>query len=411
MRFKLFIFLLLIAVLLSGGGAFYVGYQRGVENPKEITIEGLTNIGDEDVKADFGIFWEAWEKIKTEHIEGEKADEQKMVYGAVSGMVDSLEDPNTVFLPPEDSKKFNEDISGSFGGIGAEIGIRDNQLIVVAPLKNSPAERAGLKSGDKILKVDDKVTGGIDVNEAVKIIRGPVGKEVVLTILREDWKNSQDITIVREVIKIPTLDLEIVDGDLAHLQLYSFNESALPGFYKAILEAITANAQGLILDLRNNPGGFLEVAVNLAGWFLDRGKIVVTEEFRSGDKKVFRANGNEALKEAAVVILVNKGSASASEILAGALRDHKEYPLIGEKTFGKGTVQELHELRDKSSLKITVAHWLLPKGELIEKNGLEPDYEIKLTEEDIKAEKDPQLEKAIEVLRKEILEKLEIGNQ
>lgn len=392
----------LLAAAILGGAAFYFGYQNGIRNPREVVIKGITNIGDEDVKADFSIFWEAWQKIRDEHIEGAKADEKKMVYGAVSGMVDSLKDPNTIFLPPDDSKKFNEDISGAFGGIGAEIGIRNEQLVIVAPLKDTPAERAGLKSGDKILKIGEKVTIGLDVNEAVKLIRGPVGEKVVLTILRADTENPKEVTIVREIIKIPTLDVEIKDGNLAHVKLHSFNENAPYEFYKAVIKAASYGAQGIILDLRNNPGGFLEVAVNIAGWFLDRGATVVAEEFKSGEKKIFRANGNGALKDVPTVILVNGGSASASEILAGALRDHLGIKLVGEKTFGKGTVQELYELRDSSALKITIAHWLLPGGQLIEKNGLMPDIEIKLTEKDIEGKKDPQLDKAIEVLRQEI---------
>lgn len=405
MKFKIYLLILTIAF---AAGAFYLGYKAGVRNPNEIIVRGITNIGDDDVKADFGIFWETLQKIRELHIDGANIDEKKLVYGAVSGMVNSLGDPNTIFLPPDDSKKFSEDISGSFGGIGAEIGMRNEQLIVIAPLKDSPAERAGLRSGDKILKVDDEVTGGLNVIEAVKLIRGPVGEKVILTVFREDWEAPKDITIIREVIKIPTLDLKFVDGDLAHIKLHSFNESAAREFHEAIVKAISKNAQGLILDLRNDPGGFLEVAVHLAGWFLDRGTVVVTEEFRSGEKKVFRTSGNEALKDAAVVILVNGGSASASEILAGALRDHKKIKLIGEKTFGKGTVQQLEELRGGASLKVTVAHWLLPSGLIIEKNGLKPDIEVKLTEEDVKAQKDPQLSKAIEVLRSEIAQKIGI---
>ncbi|MDP2695987.1 MAG: S41 family peptidase [bacterium] len=392
--------LILIAAILVGG-SFYAGYQRGTQSPEQFIVKGITNIGDDDVEADFGIFWETWKKIISEHIDGADIDDKSLVYGATRGLVNSLDDQNSVFFPPMDSKKFNEDISGSFGGIGAEIGIRNSQLIIVAPLKNSPAERAGLRSGDKILQVDDEPTDGLDVMEAVKIIRGLVGDEVVLTIMRDSWSGPKEIAIVREVIKIPTLDLDIVDG-LAHVRLYSFNEVASNEFRQAILESVFAGAQGIILDLRNNPGGFLEVAVDIAGWFLNRGDVVVTEEFRSGDKEVFRASGNISLEDATVVILVNGGSASASEILAGALRDHKGYKLVGEKTFGKGTVQQVFPLRDGSSVKLTVAHWLLPSGKLIEKNGLEPDFMVEFSEKDVELKNDPQLDKAKEVLREEI---------
>lgn len=405
MPLKRIILLVGIIVLISGG-AFYIGYQNGINKPKEIIVSGVANITDEKSPIDFGIFWEVWDKLKNQHIYGEKTENQKMIYGAVSGLVNSLGDPNTIFFPPADSKKFVEDISGEFGGIGAEIDIRDEQLVIVAPLKSTPAERAGLKGGDKILAINNEPTANlIDVNEAVKKIRGPVGKDVILTILRNGWGKPKDIPITREIIQIPTLEWEMKDGKIAYIKLYSFNEKASFAFYNAIVEAALQGADGIILDLRNDPGGFLEVAVNLAGWWLDKGAVVTTEEFRSGEKKNFLASGNSALKDAPTVVLVNKGSASASEILAGALRDHLSIKLIGEKTYGKGTVQELQDLKDGSSLKITIAHWRLPKGDIIEKNGLNPDIEIKLKEEDFKAKKDPQLDKAIEILKEEIAKK------
>src|SRR3989338_3093857 len=392
----------MIAALLSGG-FYYFGYKTGVQQSKTIIIEEARNIETpEKIGVDFSVFWQAWEKLKEEHVSGAEAKNQDLVYGAISGMVDSLKDPNTNFFPPEDSKKFEEDVNGSFGGIGAEIGIRDDQLVIVAPLKGSPAERAGLKSGDKILKVDDKVTAGMKVNDAVKIIRGEIGAKVVLMISRKDWENPKDISIVRETIIIPTVDWEMKEGNLAHIKLYNFSENAPLAFYKAGLEALLNGAQGVILDLRNDPGGFLEVAVHLAGWFLEKGSTVVAEEFRSGNNRTFAAQGNEALKDLPVVVIINQGSASASEILAGALRDNRGVKLIGEKSFGKGTVQELFRLKDDSSIKITVARWLLPNGQVIDENGLQPDYEVKLTEEDAKAGKDPQLEKAIEVLKAEL---------
>ena len=392
--------IILIALTAAvAGGAFYFGYQKGTFNPKEVTVKGVTNVGDEDVKADFGVFWQVWNKIKTEHINGENAEEKDLVYGAISGMVDSLKDPNTVFFPPEDAKKFEEDVSGSFGGIGAEIGIRNDQLVIIAPLKNTPAEKAGLKSNDKILLIDKTPTTGLNVNEAVKLIRGEIGASITLTILRNGWEEPKEFTIIRETITVPTLDWESKDGQIALIKLYGFNENAPYLFYKAALQTLLNESKGIILDLRNNPGGFLEVSVDIAGWFLDRGTVVVTERFRSGNEIIFRSRGNAALKNLPMVILVNQGSASASEILAGALRDHREIKLIGEKSFGKGSVQELQDLKDGSSLKITVANWILPKGQIIDKTGLAPDYEAKITEEDVSAGRDPQLDKALEVLK------------
>ena len=393
----------LLAFFIIGGGGYYIGFQQGAEQPKIITVRGVGNLEpDQQVTADFGVFWEAWQKLRDNHVRGGEATDQAFIYGAISGLTDSLKDPNTVFFPPADSKKFEEDVIGEFGGIGAEIGIRNDQLVIVAPLENSPAEKAGLKAGDKILAIDGKNTAGLGVDEAVRKIRGEINTKVTLTILRNGESRSQDITIIRRKIEVPTLKLDVLDGNIAHLKLFSFNQNAPFLFYRSVLTILLGKADGIVLDLRNNPGGFLEVAVNLAGWFLDKGQVVVTEKFRSGEEIVFRADGAAALKKIPLVILINKGSASASEILAGALRDHYGVKLVGEKSFGKGTVQELFALKDDSKLKITVANWLLPKGQTIEENGLTPDFEVKLTEEDIENKKDPQLEKALEVLKQEI---------
>ena len=393
------IVLLVIGAVIISVGFFYLGYSKGVLYPKEIIVRGIDNLEEDEINVNFGIFWQVWDKIKKDYIDGESAKDQDLVYGAVGGMVDALKDPNTVFFPPEDAKKFEEDVSGSFGGIGAEIGIRNEQLVIIAPLKDSPAERSSLKSNDKILLIDKTPTTGLDVNEAVKIIRGEIGTKVTLAILRNGWSEPKDFTITRETIKVPTLDFTMTDDQIAHLQLYSFNENANYLFYQAALKTLTGDARGMGLDLRNNPGGYLEVAVDLASWFIDRGKLVVSEKFRSGAETAFRANGNGALKNLPIVVLVNQGSASASEILAGALRDQRGAKLVGEKTFGKGSVQEVMPLADNSSLKVTIAHWVLPSGQIIDKTGLAPDFEVKLTDEDREAERDPQLDKALEVLR------------
>lgn len=388
-----------LAAILLVGGALYAGFRLGQQDPKVITVKNITNVDDPEVKADFGLFWQVWDKLREQHIDGDKVSEKDLVYGAVAGLVEALGDPHTVFFPPEDAKKFEEDVSGSFGGIGAEIGVKDDQLVVISPLKDSPAENAGLLPKDKIIKINDEFTGDINVSDAVKKIRGEIGTTVVLTILRNGWEEPKDFSIIRDEIRVPTVDWEIKEGDVLHLQLYAFNENAPTAFYKAIVGASLKGANGIVLDLRNNPGGYLEVAVNIAGWFLPRGSLVAIEEFRSGERLEFKASGNEALKDIPMVILVNGGSASASEILAGALKDLRNIQLIGEKTFGKGTVQELQTLKDRSSLKITIARWLTPKGYAIEKDGLAPDYEVKLTPEDVKVDKDPQLDKAIEILK------------
>ncbi|MDP1718831.1 MAG: S41 family peptidase [bacterium] len=392
--------LAVVAILLVGG-SLYSGYRIGQQDPKEITVKSITNIDDPNVSADFGVFWQVWEKLKEQHIEGATLKDKDMVYGAVAGLVDSLKDPYTVFFPPVEAKKFEQDVSGHFGGIGAEIGSKDGQLMVIAPVKDSPAELAGLKPKDKILKVDDTVVEKMDVNNAVTLIRGEIGTRVVLTIMRDGWKASQQFTITRAEIKTPTLDWSMVGGDLLHIKLYAFNENASSLFYRAIVDGAAKGANGIILDLRNDPGGYLEVAVNLAGWFVPRGTVITTEASRNGNDRLFRTSGNGALEKVPVVVLINGGSASASEILAGALRDINGSKLVGEKSFGKGTVQEVQNLKDGSSLKITVGKWLLPKGSAINKTGLTPDVEVKWTEEDYKKnpDNDPQLNKAVEVLK------------
>ena len=395
--------LIFLAVAGASTGGYYLGYQTGLDETRNITIEGLTGAETpEGISADFGIFWEAWDTIKKAYIRGGELDDQKLIYGAIRGLTEALDDPNTVFLSPEDSEKFSEDIQGSFGGIGAEIDVRDGQLIVVAPLKNTPAERAGLKSGDQILEIDGRPTEELTVDEAVKLIRGELGTTVTLTIGREEWNEPNEISIVRENIQIPTVEWEMKEGNIIYLKLYSFTANAPQAFYQAVLQGLQARGKGMVLDLRNNPGGYLDVSVNLAGWFLDRGDVVVIERFSSGEEKVFRARGNEALANFPVVVLVNEGSASASEILAGSLRINRDTELVGEKSFGKGTVQELEELSDGSTLKVTIANWLLADGTLIEGNGLEPDYPIPLTGEDTQSGRDPQLERAIELVKQEI---------
>lgn len=393
------------AVFVLVAGAFYFGLDIGRQQPEIILVQGVINLeeSNED-QIDFNNFWKTWNIIKSKYVDVDEIDNQNLVYGAISGLIKSLDDPNSNFMRPSDAKRFGEDISGEFSGIGAEIGIRNDQLKIIAPLKDTPADQAGLRSGDKILKVDDTLTNNLNINEAVKIIRGEMGTTVVLTILRNGWEKPKEIPIIRDVIQIPTIDWEMKENGIAYIHLYNFYENAPFLFYKASVEIAFKGAKGIILDLRDNPGGYLNGAVNIAGWFFEPGTTVVSEEFRSNgeDKRVFEASGNGFFTDTPVVVLINQGSASASEILAGALRDNREVKLVGKHSFGKGTVQEIHNLNDGSMVKITVAHWVLPNGQIIEDNGLTPDYEIDLTDEDIEADRDPQLDKAIQLLSEEL---------
>ncbi len=389
-----------VAALFLGG--LFAGWKIGRKFPENITVSGVTNFGEgKPAGVDFGTFWQAWKEIDSTYLNSQSVDSKHRMYGAIKGLIGSLGDPYSEFFNPEDGAKFGEDIQGSFGGVGAELGAKSSQIVVVSPLKGSPASRAGIEPGDKILAVNSSSTTGISIDQAVKWIRGPIGTKVVLTIMRDKWDKPKDITIVRETITIPTLDLDIKDK-VAIVKLYSFNANAVPLFYEASLKILNSGAKGMILDLRNDPGGFLEAAVDLAGWFLPKGSLVVTQDGRNG-KMDFRAVGNGVFKDTPLIILVNKGSASASEILAGAIKVYRDnVKLVGEQTFGKGTVQELRDLRDGSSLKLTIAHWVLPNGRVLEGQGLDPDIKIDLTDQDIEKGRDSQLEKAKEILMSEI---------
>jgi carboxyl-terminal processing protease len=385
----------LVFIFAAFGSGFYFG-QLQVSRP----ILGVENqeVG-QPTGVDFSLFWDAWRVIQENHVDKSKLDLQKMLYGAISGMVGSLNDPYTVFLPPEDAKIFKEDVSGEFQGVGMEIGIRDDRLTVIAPLEDTPAQKAGLRAGDKIVKIDGKETEGITIEEAVKLIRGPKGTRVTLTISREGWKETKDFSIIRDVIKIPSVKLEFKDNNtIAYIKIYHFSGNAGANFGVAALQILNSPAEKIVLDLRNNPGGYLEIAQNIAGWFLEKGEIVAIEDFGNGKIKKYKAEGNSGLASYPLVILINQGSASASEILAGALRDNRGIKLIGETSFGKGSVQELKDLKGGSSLKVTIARWLTPKRKTISGQGLVPDIKIEMTDKDYEEGKDPQLEKALEIL-------------
>jgi len=350
---------------------------------------------------DFSLFWEAWKVLEEKFYEPQRINIQEMIYGAVSGMVKALGDPYTVFFNPEETKKFIEEVKGFFEGIGAEIGIKKGQLLIIAPLEGTPAQRVGLRAGDKILKINEILTTDLTVEEAVSLIRGPKGTEVNLLILREGWEEPKEFQITREVIKIPSLKWELKstpEGEaIVYLKLYYFSEMANDDFKKVAREILANPARKIILDLRDNPGGYLEIVQEIAGWFLKRGQIVAIEDLGK-EKKEYKAEGNEKFLDYPMVILINEGSASGSEILAAALRDNRQIKLIGKTSFGKGSIQELAELREGSSLKITIAKWLTPAGLSIIDRGLTPDITVEITEKDYEEDRDPQLDKAIEIL-------------
>lgn len=395
---KLIFVLLALAVILSSflGGVFF-GYSNRPE------VEKVSELFNKEVGKpadfDFSPFWRAWNVVDEKFMATNGIEDKERVWGAIQGMVKSLGDPYSVFFPPEEAKMFEEDIKGDFSGVGMEIGVRDGILTVIAPLKDTPAEGAGIKSGDKILEIDGAMTTDMTADEAARLIRGPSGTAVILTILREGEKEPIEIEIIRDTIKIPVLETESVGDGIFVIKLYNFSANSPSEFRLALREFALSGNNKLIIDLRNNPGGFLEAAVDISSWFLPVGKIVAVEKFASGEENTYRSKGYDVFKDLHMVILVNRGTASASEILAGALKEHGIATLVGETTFGKGSVQELVNITPETSLKITIARWLTPNGNSISKEGLEPNVKIEIEKDDIEAGRDPQFEKAVEILK------------
>ena len=400
-----------IAVIAISSGAFGLGILVGTHNVTQTSTPIFSeNSALEPEGVDFSPVWKAWNVLNDKYVSAtttNNATSEDRVWGMVQGLTNSLGDPYTVFFPPADAEIFEADISGNFEGVGMEIAIRDNVLTVVSPLKNTPAYRAGLLSGDKIVEIDEESTEGFSVDKSVKLIRGERGTEVIFTVLREGETELLTIPVVRDVIQIPTISTETEDGaglredGVFVIQLYNFSALSQHVFREALREFISSGTDKLILDLRGNPGGFLDASVDMASWFLPVGKVVVSENFGEGAKpNTHRSRGynifNDNLKMA---IIVNRGSASASEILAGALKEHGVATLVGERTFGKGSVQELVSITDDTSLKVTIARWLTPLGNSISDEGLTPDIEVERTLEDIQNNVDPQLDRAVEFLK------------
>lgn len=375
-----------------------VGYKLGQKN--QTLPEGN--------QFDLSLMWKVRNALMDDYLDKDKVeDEKKLMYGSIEGMVEALDDPYTMFLPPEENKSANEDLAGSFAGVGISLGYKDKTLAAMSIIPKSPAEAGGVKSGDLILKIVDKTnkvdkdTTGISLEGAVKLIRGEKGTDVTLTLYREGKTGTFDITLKRDDINIPGLEMEWRESNgkkVAWIKFYKFSEqifSEWPEIVNKINNEKGGNYGGIILDLRNNPGGYLQASVLAASDFLKEG-IVVKQESSSGVTETYRVDETKGnLVNDKLVVLINGGSASASEILAGALKDHGRAKLVGEKSFGKGTVQETKEFKDGSGIHITIAKWLLPSGKNIHKEGIAPDVEVK-SGDDPKV--DLQLNKAIEVL-------------
>ena len=348
---------------------------------------------------DFSLFWDVWDALKKDYVDQADINEKEMFYGALRGLVASVDDPYTVFMDPLLSKEFEDDLAGTFEGIGAEIGIRDQILTIIAPLDGMPAQIAGLKAGDKVFAIDDESTMGISIDAAVRKIRGAEGTDVTLTISREGMDEVENITITRGVIVVKSVNTELRDDDILVVKITNFNGDTSNLFNDAVREILSKDPKGVILDLRNNPGGFLDTSIEVSSEWIEEG-VVVIEQFSDDRQNEYLSRGRARLKDYLTVVLVNEGSASASEIVAGALRDHEEATIVGMQTYGKGSVQSLQEFSDGSSAKITVAKWMTPNGSSINKEGVTPDVVVDLTIEDFEADLDPQMDKAVEILNK-----------
>lgn len=390
---------LIVAIII-----FFIGNAYGETRGRDKALVSIAPAGVSITNKQLEPFWKVWNVLSEKFVTATTTDSQKRIWGAIQGLASSQGDPYTVFFPPDENKAFKSDISGNFEGVGMEIDLKNKNLVVVTPLKNSPAEKAGIKPGDHIIKIDDKSVADLLAEQAVKLIRGPRGTKVKITVLRGENTQPIDISITRDVIDIPTLEKEI-KSDVYIIKLFSFTAQSADLFRNALRDFLQSGKHKLIIDLRGNPGGYLDAAWDMASWFLPAGKVIVTEDFGGkGDNKVLRSKGYDVLNKYfgsnyKVIILVNAGSASASEILAGALQEQGVAKLVGVKTFGKGSVQELVEITPETSLKVTIARWLTPSGHNLSHDGLNPDYEVTMTAKDVEEKKDPQLDKALEILK------------
>lgn len=396
-KFYTVLFVLLLSVGLFTGGYYFgrrgfdIAYQK---TPPVVRVINKDN-GPKDV--DFAQFWEVWDLINKEHID-RPFDPRKLMYGALKGLTSAVGDPYTSFLVPVENESLSSSLNGEYEGIGAELGMKDNQLIIVAPLDGSPAQKLGVRSGDKIIKIDEKDTVGITITEAVSKIRGPKGQGVTLTLRRGE--DEFNLTILRDKIVIKSVVWEDKGDGVVYIRLSRFGEKTPQEWNEVISDMLPKmpNLKSIILDLRGNPGGFLTGSVYVASEFIEKG-VVVKQVMADGTATSLDMDRRGKLLKYPVVVLIDQGSASASEILTLALQDYGGAVTVGAKSFGKGTVQDARDFKDGSGVHVTVAKWLSPKGIWVHKVGITPDYSVEITEEDVKNFSDPQLEKAVELAK------------
>ena len=386
--------------------AYVVGVERGqmeVSSDRTSTFSLPTSSIFSSAKTsdhpDTGVFWKVWDLLHERFVDREHLDATTLLYGAIKGMLAATDDPYTTFFDPQESKSFQEDIAGSFEGIGAEIGMKNKTLAIIAPLDDSPAQKAGIRSGDMIVKINDESTSEMTIDEAVKKMRGPKGTDVKLTIFREGEKETRDITIRRDTISIKSVKINWKGNDIAVVKINQFGEETVNEFVAAVKDIRSRPTRGMVIDLRDDPGGLLDAAVDIGSLMIPQGKPVVFEEDSKKNRETLLTRGGDVLSGIPTVVLINEGSASAAEILSAALRENRDnVTLVGKKSFGKGSVQELIPISKDTSLKVTVARWLTPNGEQINKVGIKPDIEIDRTSDDFEANRDPQMDRALEVV-------------
>lgn len=412
----------ILLMLLTG----YAGYLIGTHSVHVAWANYVPNVTiknqmppDPNMELDFSVMWTVMDKLESNYYDKTKIDPQKMLNGAVVGLVSSLEDPYTAYLPPVQNKDFKETLAGEFQGIGAELGMNESKIVIVAPLDGSPAKKAGLRPGDEILEVNGEATFGWNLNQAVEKIRGPKGSEVLLTVVHKTEQEPREVSITRDTIQVDSVTMwvkktseideineetlpEALKGQsVAYIRLSQFGDRTNQEWVKMINDLDLkikqgTDVKGLVLDLRNNPGGYLTDAVFISSEFLPVGDTVVTQEEGIGRSLDMKVERKGLLQNLPLVVLINKGSASASEIVSGAMRDHERAIIVGETSFGKGTIQSAEDLGGGAGLHITVAKWLTPNRTWVHKEGLTPDVEVEIDTDD--QSHDAQLEKAISEL-------------
>ncbi|MFC1733420.1 S41 family peptidase [candidate division KSB1 bacterium] len=391
---------LIILVFFVFALGWHVGTSQVRQNGENYLIDQQVSRSTND-KVDMELFWDVWNLLASKYVDPNALDYKDMIYGSIRGMVFSLEDPYTTFLTPKENKEFQDSLEGTLEGIGAELTLRNELITIISPLKNSPAKKAGIQPEDIILKIDDVDVDEYTFEQAVMKIRGPKGTKVILTIGRKGHNEPFDVPIIRETINVDSVEWEMKD-DIAIIEINQFGDKTKEEFSRAISQLLPKRPNGIVLDLRYNGGGYLEGAVDISSEFIEKGEVVSVKKRNPEEDEVIYVNERARVISIPLAVLINKGSASASEIVAGAIRDNNRGIIIGETSFGKGTVQEVDNLVDGSSLRVTIAKWFTPNNVNISEKGIVPDIEVERTLEDLEANLDPQLDAALEYLKSQL---------